>query len=177
MRVRSRNGYVEHFARQNVRGGIASADNRRSRAVNARVRSLRAAKPEFHNVIALRRTANFCRLRGDKRLVIYHVQNCRFDELSLDNGGFDGENRLPRENHRPFGNGINIAREFKVFKIIQKILVEDVKFFEVCDFLFAEIKPENVIDDLFKPRRERISYKLFSAEENVEHGNFVRHAF
>ena len=47
MRVRALDGDAEHFTREHVAGGVAAADDGRARAIDARVRPLRAPQPEF----------------------------------------------------------------------------------------------------------------------------------
>ena len=86
----ARNFNVEHLPRKHVRSRTAPADYSGARAVNARVGALRAAKPEFHNRIALCRVANFSGFCCDKRLVIEHVQNSRFYKLRLHDRSANG---------------------------------------------------------------------------------------
>ena len=105
--------------------------------------------------------------------MVYHIQYGGFHKLRLNYGRFNGKNGFSREYGNALGYGVNVAREFQFGKIFQKTFVEQVQRTQIVDFFLAERNIVNVIDDLFKPRRKRVGYKVVLTEEYVEHGCFL----
>ena len=88
MRVSAGDLDIEHFARDHVGRGGATADDRRARPVDTRVGPLCPAQSEFQH----RRTrviGDLGRFGGDQGLVIDQGQKRGLHELGLENGGFD----------------------------------------------------------------------------------------
>lgn len=74
---------IKHLSCQDIGGSDAAADHGSTRAVNAGIRSLRTAKPKFHDAVALCSIDYAGCFRGDQTLVVNHVQNRGFYQLCL----------------------------------------------------------------------------------------------
>ena len=173
VRHRSRHGYVEHLPGNDVGSGTATADDRRARTVNARVRSLSATKPEFHHHAALRRATDFCRFGGDQRLVVDDIQQRRFGKLRLNQRRLDCENRLARKYRFSLFHRVHVARETQVFKILQKFFVERVQRTEIGNIVLGKMPVQKIIHRLFQPCEQRIGNHFVLTEEDIEHHFFL----
>ena len=119
--------HVKHLAGQYVGCTDTAADHGRAGAVNTGVRSLGSSEAEFHDSVPAGGVYNSGSLRGDQRLVVNHIQNCRLQELGFHDGGNDLDDRLPGKDNRALGNSINIAGEMKSSQIFQKIILKQMK--------------------------------------------------
>ncbi len=115
VRMRTRHGNAEQFARQHVGSRAAAADDGSARTVHARIRALRAAQTEFHHRIPFGGVSDLSRLGGDQRLVVDDVQQRRFQKLRLAQRGAHGNDRLFRKYDRSLRHGIYVARKAKIF--------------------------------------------------------------
>ena len=126
MRVRALDGDAKHFAREHVAGGVAAADDRRARAVDARVRPLRAPQAKFQNAAALRGLHHAAGLGGDERLMVDDVEQRGFDELRLEDRRAHADQRLAGEHDGALGHGVNIARKAEIAQRRDELRVEQV---------------------------------------------------
>ena len=154
--MRTRDGHVEHLPRKHVGRGRAARNYRRSRAVNARVRTLRAAQPELRDGRAVRRIDDLCGLGRDQRLVVEDAKDRRLDQLRLEKPRFDGEYRLLREDDRPLGHRIDVAGEPQPRKQSEEVLVKQFERAKIGDLLFVEAQTLDVLYHLLKSARDRI---------------------
>ena len=172
--VRMGTGYgnaVQH-AGQHVGSGRTAADHCRPCTVDAGVRSLRAAKSEFHDLSRPCGVADFGGFGRDQRLVIDDIEQRRFDELRFANGRDDGENGFLREDKSAFlyrGDG---ARKTEVFQKRKKFFVKQTQRTQIRDLLFPEMQVVNVVDRLLQARRNRVSDHAVCAVKNVENRGF-----
>ena len=173
MRHGAGNGNAEHLSREDVGRRRAAADDRRPRAVNACIRSLRAAQAEFHDGVPLRGVTHLRRLGRDKRLMIDDVQKRRFHKLRFDDRRLHRKDRLPGENHGAFGDRRNIAGKTEIFQIFQKSVVKQTQAFQVFKFLFSEGKVFDIRHRLFQPDGERIGDHAVLTEKNIEYGDLL----
>ena len=65
-----------------------------------------------------------CGLGCDQGLEIDDVEQGGFNQLRVQNGALNPEQRLMREDRAAFGDGVNIQSESKVGEIAQEILAK-----------------------------------------------------
>ena len=98
------------------------------------------------------------------------------DELCLDDGGADGQNRLAGEDHGPLRYAPDVAGEAEVREIFEKRLVKEVFAAEEGDVGRGEAEGLDVVDDLFESRGNCVSTAIGDLpEEHVEVGDVVLH--
>ena len=177
VRVRAHDRNIVHLAGQHVARSVAAADDRGARAVNAGVRSLRAAKTEFHHDAALRRLNDAAGFRGDQRLVIDDRKQRGFHQLRFKNRRDHAHQRLAREHDRALRNRLHVAVEFERSQLREKILVEKVLTAQVFDVVVAEMQVVEVIQQLFHARHDRVMRRFgLAAIEHIERRNLVAHS-
>ena len=106
-------------------GAAAAADEGRARAVDRAVRPLSAAGTELHHSTALRSADDPVRLCRDQALVVDGQKQHGFNELRLDDRPAHRDDRLARKNRGALRDCPDIAAEFEIGKIGEKLLVED----------------------------------------------------
>ena len=116
-------GNVEHFACQYIRGGIASAYDRCSRAVYACVGPLGSAQTKFHYNVAFGGVYDSGSLGGDQGLMVYYSEHGGFYELRLRYRSFDADERFVREDYSTFRHCIYLACELEIAQIVEEFLI------------------------------------------------------
>src|SRR3989344_2590232 len=77
----------------------------------------------------------------------------RFENLSLDDGRLDLEDRFPREKNLPLRHGADVAAEFKILEIIEETpldVSENGQIFKKCDILVGKAQIEDIFNNLFQ---------------------------
>ena len=175
--MRAAHGDVVHLAGEHVARGHAPADDRRARAVDARVRSLRAAQAELEHAVALRRLHDAAGLGGDQRLMVDDVEQRRLHQLRLDHGRAHAHDGLGGEDDRALGHGVDVAREPEILQEVEEALVKRIQAAQVRDVLRGEVQAADVLDRLLQARGDRMRRLVaLLAIEQVEHGDVLRHA-
>ena len=176
VRMRAADRNVEHLPRQHVARGCAAADHRRARAVDARVRPLRAAQAELQHRAALRRAAHAAGLGGDERLVVDEGEDRRLDQLRLHDRRAHAHERLVREHDRALAHGVDLAGEAQLAKIGEERLVEQAERAQIGQILLGKVQAVDVVDHALQPGGDGIGDVALGAEEHVEHALVARHA-
>lgn len=89
-------------------------------------------------------------------------------ELSLHYRAFDGDYRLAREYRSTLRDSINIAAEFKIGEVIEKLLGE-ASAAQIFDILGRELQPLEVFAQLLDAGHDDISAAVgHLAEEHIE---------
>ena len=117
-------GDIEELTREDIARTEAAAYHCGARAVDACIRSLSAAEPEFHDELAVRGVADPVGLGCDKGLVVYKVKYCGFDELSLYDGSDNAHKRLIGVDDGALLHGVDFAREVKISEQIEEAFIE-----------------------------------------------------
>ena len=102
--------------------------------------------------------------------MIQNAKNGRFHQLRLKQRRFDRQKRFEREHNRAFRNGIDVAREFEVFKRSQKFLVKAFKTSQIFDVRFFEMKIFDVLHNLLEACGYDVAEFGSAAIKNVENG-------
>ena len=76
------------------------------------------------------------------------------DELGLDGGRPDRQDRLPGEDGRPLGDGPDIAGKPEIPQVVQEFLGEESLAPEVLDVLLGEAEVLHIVDELVQPRAD-----------------------
>ena len=96
-------------------------------------------------------------------------QQVGLQQLGLDRGGPDGQDRLLGEHGRPLRHGEDVAGELKVGQIVQKSLVEHVPAAQVLDVLRVKVQVLDILDHLLQPRRDGVAALVrHVAEEQIK---------
>ena len=101
--------YIEELSGQDIGRADAAADHSRPCTIRAGIRPLCTPQAEFHDAVPLRRVADAGGLGGNQALVVDDVQNRGLHELCFHDRRDHLDQRLPREDHRSFRDGIDIA--------------------------------------------------------------------
>ena len=133
---------------------MAAADVGRACAQNRALCALRSAGAEFQHRPALRGADDAVCLGSDQALVVEDEQDIRLDELRLDGGCADGQDRLAREDRRALRHGEDVAREAEIAQVGEEVLVKDAAAAQVGDVLFGKMQVADVVDHLLQPCRD-----------------------
>ena len=151
-----------------------AADIGRARTDNRGVCPLCAAGAELKHRAAARGADNAVGLRRDQALVVDGQERERLNELRLDSGGTDDDERLLRKDGRPLRDGVDIAREAEILQIVQKLLAEEVPAAEIGDVLLGEVQVLDIVDQLLQARRDGEAAAVgHLAEKNIKIGDAV----
>ena len=93
-------------------------------SVQSRIRSLGAAKSEFHDTVSLCRINNTGSFRSDQALMIQNRKNCCLNKLSLHDRSYDFQKRFSWEDDASLRDRINVSAKMKSAQIMKKILTE-----------------------------------------------------
>ncbi len=113
-----------------------------------------AAEAELQNRIALGRLANPGRLRRDEGLEVDDIEERGFEELALNDGAADADERLVRKDNGAFGHRIHIAGKFQVAQIVEEGLLEKglaivpSQRLEIGDFVAIDLKIAKVVNGI-----------------------------
>ena len=164
----ARRNAVEHV-RQRARRACHAADVRRARADNRAIRALCATGAELQHSASLRRADDAVRLRCNQRLVVNLQQQIRLNQLRLNRGRTDGQQRFAGEHGRAFRDGVNVAVELEILEVIEEALVEDSLAAQISDIIIGEMQLLDVLDNLLQPRGNREAAAVgHVAEEHVK---------
>ena len=106
--------------------------------------------------------------------MIDNIQNGSFHKLRFHDRRDHFYKRLSRENNCALRNRINTAGKTEVRKIIQKILIKDMKACQIFDILRRKMKFLNITDQLLKPRRDRIAAAVrITAVKRIEDNGLI----
>ena len=129
---------------------MAAADVGGAGAEDGAVRALRAAGAEFQHRAAFGGADDAVGLGGDQALVVQREQQIRLNELRLNGGRADGQQRLLGEDRRALGHGIDVAGEFEVRKVFEELLAEQLPAAQVGDVIFCEVQALDILHDLLE---------------------------
>jgi len=122
-----------------------------------------AARAEVHNgplpPVLPGRFNDACRLRGDECLVVDHAEQEGLDDLRLDQGGFDPQERLPGEDRRPLRHGHQRAAEAELGQVFEELVRyarEDREAAQVVDLGAGEGEFLQVGDGLLQPGTDQV---------------------
>ena len=147
---------------------------RRYSTDNRGVCPLCAAGAELKHRAAARGADNAVGLRRDQALVVDGQERERLNELRLDSGGTDDDERLLRKDGRPLRDGVDIAREAEILQIVQKLLAEEVPAAEIGDVLLGEVQVLDIVDQLLQTRRDGKAAAVWHlAEKDIKIGDAV----
>ena len=127
VRMRARYRHAAHLPGKHVACACAAAYHCRTRAVYARVRSLRPPKAEFHHTVPICGIRNAGSLGGDKRLMIDQIEQRCFHKLRLHNGRLNADKRLVREHNGAFRHAVYFARETHIGQYFQEAFVKQIE--------------------------------------------------
>ena len=88
---------------------VKTADNGRSRSIDAGGLALGAAQAEFHERIVARGGTDTARLSSDKAFMIHDHGHARFQNKGFRLFRFHPQKHFLRKGDRPFRHGVNIA--------------------------------------------------------------------
>ena len=111
MGVGTEDRHVEHFSGQYIGCADTAADDGSPRTIQTCIRSLGAAQSELHDSVALccmYYAGSFC---GDQALMVDDRQYSGLYKLCLHDRSDNFDQRLSREDHTSFRNGINVSAE------------------------------------------------------------------
>ena len=170
----SLNRHMEHFSAEDIGGADAAGNHSGSGAVNACVRSLGAAKSEFHNPVTLGCIYHPRCLGGNQRLVVDNIKKGGFNQLSLHNRRDDFDKGLTGKYNCAFRNSINIAGKMEIFQIFQKILFKQSCAAKVVDIILFKMQIFNIFDDLLQTGTDRVAapYRV-AAVKCIENDGFI----
>jgi hypothetical protein len=172
--VRAFDGNLKQFAAENVGRANAACNDGRPCTVCTGVRALRTAKTEFHDTVSACRITDPCGFGGDEALMVDDIQDGGLHQLCLHDRRHDFHERFAREDQRAFGYRIDIAGEFKMCKIIEKILVKDADAPEIVDILRTEVQFLDVLEKLLYAAHDRITAAAgIGAEKSVEDDGLI----
>src|SRR5437667_3226424 len=110
---------------ENIRCGSATADVSGTAGCQRTVHALCPTQSEFQHRLATRRQTNPGGLRRDKRLEVDKVQQRRLQQLTLQNGSLNPQQRFLWKDRCSLRDRINIAAEAQCSEVIQKSTVEE----------------------------------------------------
>src|SRR5687768_13320600 len=148
---------------QYVRRGVHAADVSGTRSRKGTVRSLGAAQTELENLTAVGGQTDTGRLRGDETLEVDDVQQCRLDQLSLQQRTANAQQRLVLKNDGALRERIDIALEPQAAEIFEESAVEQCRAVarpersEVVDLALSEGEVLQILDGRPETRRDRES--------------------
>jgi hypothetical protein len=102
------------------------------------VDSLCAPGTEFHDLAPLGGAQNARGFRGDKALVIDGQKKHCLNQLRLNDGTFDLDNRFARENRRSLRYGPYIASELKMSKVVDEIIIKQTHALQIVEVFFRK---------------------------------------
>ena len=133
---------------------LTAADIGRPGAGDGTVGALGPAGTEFQHRSPLGRPDDAVGLGGNEALVVDGQQQEGLDQLGLNGLGPDGDHRLPGKDGRTLGDGPNVAGEFEIPQIVQKLLGEQIFALEVGNILLTEMKVFDIVDQLIQTRAD-----------------------
>ena len=155
---------------------VTAADISRSCAVNGGVEALRTAGTEFHYGSVAGGTLDAVGFCCNQALMIDGKKNHGFNQLCLNHGTSDGDNRLTRENRRSLGNRPDIAGKLEIAKIIEKFICEAF-FLQKGKILLREAEILKIVKKLTDACHDGKAAVIGNlSEEHIKPGNFVFHA-
>ena len=167
-------GNPVHFIGQGAGRTGTAADIGRSGADNGPVRPLGPAGAKLQHGTALGRTDDSIGLGGNHGLMVQGQKHIGLDELGLNGGGADGQNRLLGKHRRALRHGVNVPGKAEISQIVQKILVKNVLFPEKCNVLPVKMQLLDVLHNLLQARRNGIAAPIGNRpEEHVKVGDFI----
>ena len=108
-----------------IGGGSTACDICGARTVDGGGGTLCAARTKFHNGTSVCGANDSVRFGRNQRLMVESQKNVGFNDLRFDGGGADDHEGFTREDGCAFGNGINIPRKLKVFKIREEFFIKN----------------------------------------------------
>src|SRR5260370_31014024 len=154
MRVSPGDGDAIGFRGQQIGSPGTAADEGSARSRQCAVDALGTAQAKLDDGFALGGEANARGFSSNERLEIDKVEKGSFQDLSLEDGALNAQQRFVGENDGAFGDGIQVASEPKSFEITQKALIEHrfsvvtANVGEVVKFTFFELKLLQKFDHL-----------------------------
>jgi len=97
------------------------------------------------------------------------LQQIRLNQLRLNRGRADGQQRFAGEHGRAFRDGVNVAVELEILEVIEEALIEDPLAAQISNIIIGEMQLLDVLDNLLQPRGNRETAAVrHVAEEHVE---------
>jgi len=153
---------------------VAAADVGSTGTQHSSIGTLGPAGAELQHRAALSGPDDAVGLGSDEALVVDAQQQVGFDELGLDGGSPDGDQRLLGEDHGALGHGPDIAGELEVLQILQKLLGEEIPVTQIGDIRLREMQLLDVADDLLQTCCDTEAAAVGAApEKQVEVGDAI----
>lgn len=166
--------HIKELAAEHVGGAHASADHCGPGTIDSCIGTLCPSETELHDPIASGGKAYPGCLGGDQALVVYDVEQSRFDELGFHDRSDDLDQRFSGKDNSTFRDCINISRKTEILQIVKKVLRKDIQSGQVAYVFLGEMKVFDVLDSLFQPG----SYGLAAASrvgavKNIKNYSFI----
>src|SRR6266403_4442105 len=182
VRLRSAGRNPVVLARLQIRRAGTAADVGRTGSRQTAINSLGATQTKFDYRVIFSSKTDACRLRRNETLEIQDVEQSRFQELALDDGAANPDERFIRENQRSFRNRINVASQSQTAQVIEKagikqrLAIVSVLRGKIIYLSFGEIKRAQKVDRRREPARERESTtKRVLTKSDVERRLVITH--
>ena len=145
------------FAGHDVTGAGEAGEITGARDFHAGVAAVGAAQREVdHRPAACGMNATG-RFGGDHALQMNLIDDEGLDDLRLDNRRGDFEHRFVFKKNPPFGNRPNLAGEFEICQIVEKVIGEQFLCREIVESRVVEGKIFQIIENILKPGRDEIA--------------------
>jgi hypothetical protein len=118
--VRPAHRDAEQAAGQHVRGRVAAAEVGGSRRRQPAVRALRSTQPELHHRRPTGGEDDVRRLGRRERRVVHEVEQRALQQLRLEQGTRDPQQRLVREDEGALGHGVDVDPQPEVAQVVQE---------------------------------------------------------
>ena len=169
VRHRPRHGNAELLPRRDRCRHVDAADVCRTRAVRRRIHIVRPPRTKVRDAPPLCRAHDARRLCCNQGLMIDLCEQCRLDELRVDDRCDNRYQRLIGVDDRPLGHGIDVPTKAEAAQEAQELLREKLLRAEIVDVLIREREVLHELDHVLKPRKHRIAALVGNgAEEEVE---------